>query len=59
MSQALGSKGMVSIIPFTTTKGLLFAKTIEEASFIHDLGHVMVKGKYKTLVRRWSPRENF
>ena len=27
---------MVSIIPFTITKGLFFVKTIEEASLLHD-----------------------
>lgn len=37
---------MVSIILFTPTNKLFFVKKVEEPSFLHDLGHIMVKGEY-------------
>ena len=49
---------MVTIVPFSSGKGLFFVETIEEAFSLQELRFLKVKGGYTTHLRRWSPREN-
>ena len=54
----LGQKVVVTIVLFSSGKGLFFVETIEEAFSFQELRFLKIKGRYTTHLRRWSPREN-
>ena len=48
---------MVTIVPFSVGKGLFFIETVEETTFLQELGIFKIQGGYTVKLRRWSPRE--
>ena len=48
---------MVTIVPFSIGKGLFFIETVEETTFLQELGIFKIQGGYTVKLRRWSPRE--
>ena len=48
---------MVTIVLFYVGKGLFFIETVEETTFLQELGIFKIQGGYTVKLRRWSPRE--
>ena len=57
LARFLGQKGVVTIVPFSIGKGLFFIETVEETTFLQELGIFKIQGGYTVKLRRWSPRE--
>ncbi|KAJ9688892.1 hypothetical protein PVL29_014509 [Vitis rotundifolia] len=58
VARKLGKKGVVTIVPFSSGKGVFFVETTEEALFLQDLRNLRVEGRNTVQLRRWSPKEN-
>ena len=52
LAKRLGHKGVVTIVPFSSGKGLSFVETIEEAFSLPDLRFIKIKGGLTVLLRR-------
>ena len=58
MARSLGQKGVATIVPFSSGKGLFFVETIKEALFLQDLRLLNIEGGITVQLRRWSPKKN-
>ncbi|KAJ9678119.1 hypothetical protein PVL29_022880 [Vitis rotundifolia] len=58
VARKLGKKGVVSIVPFSSGKGIFFVETTEEAIFLQNLRNLRVEERKTVQLRRWTPKEN-
>ncbi|KAJ9705620.1 hypothetical protein PVL29_003607 [Vitis rotundifolia] len=58
VARKLRKKGVVTIVPFSSEKGVFFVETTGEALFLQDLRNLRVEGRNSVQMRRWSPKEN-
>ena len=58
VARRLRKKGVATIVPFSSGKGVFFVETIDEALFLQDLRFIKIEGGISVQLRRWSPKEN-
>ncbi|KAJ9682271.1 hypothetical protein PVL29_018244 [Vitis rotundifolia] len=58
VARKLGKKGIVSIVPFSSGKGIFFVESTEEAIFLQNLRKLRVEERKTVQLRRWTPKEN-
>ena len=58
VARCLRKKGVATIVPFSSGKGVFFVETIDEALFLQDLRFIKIEGWISVQLKRWSPKEN-